>query len=106
MRFANVLVLPGRTPREERNSGRSENILRSRDLRDVGPDGSNSPEHPRGDGGGCLEPEFVVAQLETLHEDVAIHGTKVGMVANAGLPPLWPMSSTETHGTLQSCSTP
>jgi len=33
----------------------------------------------------ALEPEFVVAQLDTLMLDVEIHAVKVGMVANVGI---------------------
>ena len=32
-----------------------------------------------------LDPEFVMAQLDTLKADIAIHGVKVGMVANVEL---------------------
>ena len=106
MRFANVLSIAGSDP-----SGGAGIQADLKTFSALGTYGMSvltalTAQSTRGvTGVVALEPEFVVAQLETLHEDVAIHGIKVGMVANAGLPPLWPMSSTETHGTLQSCST-
>ena len=44
-----------------------------------------------------LAPDLVQAQLEAVFEDVAVAAVKIGMVANAGITEVWPVSFFQFH---------